>query len=444
MKVVKKKTDNGHVLLDVTASTAEVSQALNQASEQFCVQMNIQPVRGKTPAEIVSERLGIKDLDSVVSEQAAQMLVPPALNKHNLIPAFQPQPKAVMPLKRGRVFQYSMDVLPKPSFELDDYSPVKFTAQPFTSDEEEVDRQISQLAQQYITFAATEPHPVQKGDSILISMRTTKDGVEIPGLTTNSRSYTTGLDLMPVGFDDNLFGMEVGETRTFTFEGPGLDENMNEIMEEYETTITLLEVQKEVVPVVDDAWVQKNLPMYADLADMRKKIGEDLDKDRRKYYEDYKRNVAATELAKRFKGTIPDVIYENSMHETRENMRQQVSRSGMKWEEFLEKNGGEQQVNMMLMVEMRQNLVMGFALDAYYRHEGLMYNEDDLNEVCFQMNPKNPAIARQSMERNGYGYALRESAERLRACKRLVETAEIKESDQVGSGSANGPIFVNG
>ena len=52
MKVVKKKTDNGHVLLDVTASTAEVSQALNQASEQFCVQMNIQPVRGKTPAEI--------------------------------------------------------------------------------------------------------------------------------------------------------------------------------------------------------------------------------------------------------------------------------------------------------------------------------------------------------------------------------------------------------
>jgi FKBP-type peptidyl-prolyl cis-trans isomerase (trigger factor) len=66
MKVVKKKQADGHVRLDATASSAEVTTALNQASEQFCAQMNIQPVAGKTPAQVVSERLGIKDLDSVV------------------------------------------------------------------------------------------------------------------------------------------------------------------------------------------------------------------------------------------------------------------------------------------------------------------------------------------------------------------------------------------
>lgn len=442
MKVVKKKTDNGHVLLDVTASTAEVSQALNQASEQFCVQMNIQPVRGKTPAEIVSERLGIKDLDTVVSEQAAQMLVPPALDKHNLIPAFQPQPKAAMPLRRGRAFQYTLDVLPKPSFELDDYSPVKFTAQPFTSDEEEVDRQISQLAQQYITFAATDPHPVQKGDSILISMRTTKDGVEIPGLTTNSRSYTTGLDLMPVGFDDNLFGMEVGETRTFTFEGPGLDENMNEIMEEYETTITLKEVQKEIVPIINDEWVSKNMPMYSSYEELRAKISERVDEDRMNYYEDYKRNLAASELAKRFTGSIPDEIYEGSMAEEQRQLRQQVASSGKSWEQFCNEQGGEQQVGMMLMVAMRQKLVQGFCLDAYYRHYGLSYTEQDLDDACFQLNPRNPHGVRVQMERNGLGFALREAAERLRACKHLVEHADIKIAET--SGDSGQPTVVAG
>ena len=200
-------------------------------------------------------------------------------------------------------------------------------------------------------------------------------------------------------------------------------------MEAYETTITLLEVQKEVVPVIDDEWVANNLPMYKSAADMRARIGEEIDEDRRKYYEDYKRNMAASELSKRFQGTIPDAIYEGSMAETRANMQQQVTRAGMKWEEFVEQSGGQQQVSMMLMVEMRQNLVLGFSLDAYYRHEGLMYtNEEDLNEVCFQMNPQNPRAARESMERNGFGYALRESAERLRACKHLVEHAEIKES----------------
>ena len=44
MKVVKKKGENGMIHLDVTASTAEVSEALNNAGVQFCNQMGIPPV----------------------------------------------------------------------------------------------------------------------------------------------------------------------------------------------------------------------------------------------------------------------------------------------------------------------------------------------------------------------------------------------------------------
>ena len=443
MKVVKKKkAEDDFVLLDCTASSQEVSEALNQASQAFCGQMGLKPQQGKTPAQVASEQLGIKNLDEAVTKQAIELLVPHAINKWGTVPAYMPQADPKTRLARGHAFQFELKALPKPLFELDDYGPVKITVEPYKTDEEQVDRQISEMARQFTQFVKVDDHPLGAHDSCLIAMKTTKGGEEVPGLTTKSRSFTLGLDLMPAGFDDHLIGMVPGETRTFTFEGPGLDADFNEVMEEYECELTLLEVQKEVVPVVDDEWVKSFLPMYSSLAEMREKIGADIDKDRRKFYEDYKRNVAATELAKRFKGTIPDAIYENSMHETRENMRQQVARSGMTWDDFVEKNGGEQQVNMMLMVEMRQNLVLGFALDAYYKHEGLSYNEEDLNDVCFQMNPKSPSAARKSMERNGFGYALRESAERLRACKRLVETAEIKESESVGGGK--GPIFVNG
>ena len=437
MKVVKKKADGGFVMLEATASSQEVSDALNQASQVFCSQMGLRPQQGKTPAQVASEQLGIKNLDEAVTQQAIEMLVPHAINKSGIIPAFMPQAEPQTRLARGHAFQFNLKTMPKPKYELDDYSPVSITIEPYKGDEEAIDRKISDMARQFTQFVETDAHPLEANDSCLVKMRTTKNGEEVPGLTMESRSYTLGMDLMPVGFDDNLIGMEVGETRTFTFEGPGLDEDFNEVMETYECELTLLEVQKEVVPVVDDEWVAKNLPMYKDLADMREKIGAEINKERRQYYEDYKRNTAANALALRFKGSIADEIYEGSIAETRANMRQQVSRQGLKWDEFVAKNGGEQQVNMMLMVEMRQNLVMGFALDAYYAHEGLMYNEDDLNEVCFQMNPQNPRQARESMERNGFGYALRESAERLRACKRLVETAHIKEQE-------NGqPIFVN-
>ena len=425
MKVVKKKGEDGFVLLECTASSSEVSNALNQASQVFCGQMGLRPQQGKTPAQVASEQLGIKNLDEAVIPQATELIVPHAINKAGLVPAFMPSAEPKSRLARGHAFQFNLNVFPKPKYELESYDPVSFNIEPFTSDEEEVDRRIGDIARQFTQFVETEAHPLEKNDSCLLKMRTTKGGEEVPGLTTNSRSYSMGLDLMPAGFDDHLLGMMPGDTRTFTFEGPGLDDDMNEVMEEYETEITLLEVQKEVVPVINDEWVEKNLPMYKDVAEMRASIAKELDEQRMKYYEDHKRNLAAAELSKRFKGNIPDEIYEGSMGETVSNMRQQVARQGMKWEDFVSQNGGEQQVNMMLMVEMRQQLILGFALDAYYEHEGLSYDESDLNEVCFQMNPQNPQTARESMERNGFGYALRESAQRLRACKRLVETADI-------------------
>ena len=430
MKVVKKPIEDGFFQYDCTASTQEVSQALNQASEQFCASMGIQPVPGKTPAQIVSERLGIKDLDQVIASQAAEMLIPRALDKQGIVPAFTPDMEGKVPLRRGRAFQFILKVMPKPSFELPDYSPVSIRVEPFTPDDEEVDRQIGLIAKEYMAFVPVDPKPIHAGDSCKMKMTTTKNGEPVPGLTFDERSYTLGEDLMPVGFDEGIDGMEVGDTRTFTFEGPGLDENYNEIMETYETTITILENQKEIVPVVDDEWVKKNMPMYKDVADMREKIGAEVNKERRQYYEDYKRNVAAKKLAERFDGKIEDAVYDGAMRDEHKTLRQQVAQAGVSWEDFVKEQGGEQQVSMMMMVSMRQSLVQGYALDAYYRHYKLSYTEDDLNESCFQINPRNPKYARQQMEKNGLGYALREAAERLRACKHLVEHAEITEIEK--------------
>ena len=442
MKVLKKKGAEGHVALDVTASTQEVSEALNNASYAFCNPMGIRPVKDKTPAQVVSETLGIKNLDQAVAQQAIDMLVPPALNKHGIIPAFTPSPAYDAPIKRGHAFQFKLDVLPKPTYELDDYSPISMTIQPFEPDEEAIDAEIGQMVAQFTEWVDSgDTSPLDYKQSCKLKIHAEKDGEVVPGLTTEGRTYTTGEDLMPPGFDEGIVGMKVGEVRTFTFEGPGLDENMNEVMESYEVTVTLLEKQKEVVPVANDEWVRKFLPMYSSYDDMRAKIGERVNAERQKYYEDYKRNTAASELSKRFKGSIPDEIYEGSIREEQQKLRQQVSKSGMTWEDFLEQQGGEQQVSMMLMVSMRQNLVQGYCLDAYYRHFGLSYTEADLDDSCFQLNPQNPRAARQQMERGGLGFALREAAERLRACKHLVEHATIKVSERKDDAQ---PTYVAG
>ena len=97
-------------------------------------------------------------------------------------------------------------------------------------------------------------------------MESYENGEKLAGLTTDARTYSAGAGLMPDGFDENIIGMDVGETKTFTFEGPGIDDEGNEIVETIECTVTVKEVQKKVAPAIDDAWVAKFMPMFKDAA----------------------------------------------------------------------------------------------------------------------------------------------------------------------------------
>ena len=104
--------------------------------------------------------------------------------------------------------------------------------------------------------------------------------------------------------------------------------------------------------------------------------------------------------------------------------------TGLKVERYLAgQQGGEQQFNMMMMMQTRQMLVQGYALDALFRHEGLVVSDEDVQEACAAMNPQNPQGVRRQMEESGRGFALREAAERIKANKWLLEHADITVKD---------------
>lgn len=425
MKVTEKKLDDGRIQLEAVATPEEVEQALNAAEYGFAQQMNLRPVQGKSIEQIVEDQLGIKDLASIVEPQATEMLVPFAIDKKNIIPSYPPKATAKSPLKRGQSFTFGLTVSPRPDYELSSYDPVSITVAPFEIDPTEVENEIARMADQFAEFVTDDPHPVQSGDHCMLAIEATKDGEVMQGLTTDGRTYTAGAGLMPDGFDENVIGMDVGETKSFTFTGPGLDDKGNQIDETIECTVTVKEIQKRVIPAITDEWVKKNMPLYRDAAALRGSIKERIEKGRMNEYENYKRQVAASELAKRFTGRIADEVYEAMQQTMLMNMRGELQQQGMTFEQFVEQNGGEQQFNMMLMMQIRETLVQGYALDALFRHEGLVVTDEDLEDACRLMNPQNPQMARQQMESSGRGFALREIAERMKANKWLLEHAEV-------------------
>lgn len=435
MKVKQIKKDGDKVTLEAVATAQETAQAMQAAKMAFAQSMGMKPpAQGQTIEQAAEEQMGIKNLDSIVEASAMDALAPLAVDKKGVIPSFPPHAKAKSTFKPNEEFRFEVEVELKPEYELTSYEPVKIQVPPFQMNEGIVDKQIQEMAERYTAYVddpdVSADRVVEKGDHIKLAMEAREGDKELKGLSTKGRTYTAGQGYMPDGFEEQILGMKVGETKEFTFEGPDFDENMNERTQTVDAKVTILAFEKEQTPEINDEWIKANMPMYKGLDDLRSDIGKSLERQARMEYDGYVRQAAAAELATRFQGKIADEVYEHMREQLLTNIRMDLQQQGMTWDQFVEQNGGEQQFGMMLMLQVRQMLTQGFALDAYFRHHGMSINEEDLVEACRAMNPQmNPQQMIKQAEAAGHMFALRESAERLKANNDLVAKAEIEVVD---------------
>ena len=216
------------------------------------------------------------------------------------------------------------------------------------------------------------------------------------------------------------------DVKEFAFDMPGAPEGEAPL----DCKVTVLECQEKHVPEVDQAFIEKNMPMARDVESLRQVVSERLQAEQRAQYQEMQLTMVADELSRRFQGTISDEVYESMRDTLMQNVRGSLAQQGIPFEQFVEAQGGDQQFGMMLMIQARQMLVQGYALDAVFRHEKMTLDDEDIMAACRAMNPADPTTARRQMEGNGQAFVLRETAGRLKANRWLLEHADITVSEE--------------
>lgn len=427
MKVTQKRISDEDIQLNALISPAEVNHALNVGASQFAHQMGLEPKGSQTIAQLAKERYGITDLDATVQPLALRYLVPFAVDKTDIMPALMPDVPTDVTLVRGSKAEFSIHVMPKPEFELSSYEPVTVKMPPFRVDEEAFDLQMAQIAQRFYEYAPEDPHPIEAGDSCILSLEAKVQGVVLEGLSTDSRFYTVGAGLMPTAFDKELMGMEPGQTKHFTFEAPGEDADGNPSVEEVECTVTIKEMQKLVVPAIDDEWVKKNMPAFDSAEAFRAEVAKDLEHQQRVEYDNVKTTLAVNELSERLVGEIPQAVIKPMRENLLNNLRLRLGAQGMTVDDLIAQEGGQEAFDAEMDEQALRSLKQGYTLDTLFRHEHLVITDDDIREACAGMNPEDPDSIRRNLEETGRGYVLREAAERTCASKWLSEHVEVVE-----------------
>ena len=426
VRAILRKLDGGHVALDVTATAAEVNREFEEARAQFAYDMLLKPDRNATLDECVREEFGIADLNAHVAPNVPDRLVPYALDKHDLCPIDRPVCTYSAPPEHGKPFEFVLEVVPKPVYELSSYEGVDIEVDPFVFDESLVEERMARIVDRFVEFEPIPNRPVRAGDHCFIAMNARVDGADEPRLSVEGRVYSLGKGFMPSPFDEGLVGMQVGETRTIAFDAPFEKASGSSANAHFECTVELLGLRRKVIPSLADDWVAENMQGFSTVAQVRESYAEEVEGSERAAYERSVREQALAALGKRFDGQLPEAAFDNAYNALLADLKSKVRLTGKDFLEYVDEMGGEEQVDLALTLRAQQALAQDYSLDALFRHHGLKIEDADIRAACAEIDPYDPEGVRFSMEQTGRGFALREVAARHRATRWLMEHSHIR------------------
>ncbi|ARS25998.1 trigger factor [Sphingomonas sp. KC8] len=242
----------------LTISAKDILARIDAEVKQVAPQIRMPGFRpGKVPSNLVKKMHG-PALEQEALNKAVQDGVQTLLSEQKLRPAMQPAvelDEGYAPGKDAEI-KISLEVLPDvPAPAIDGLKLERLTVEPTA---EEVDAAVNRIASQQKSFdPAPEGHPAIEGDLVVLDYAGTANGVAFEGGTGEGMSVEIGSGRLIPGFEDQLVGVKVGESRELnvTFPEDYPVETLKGQPAVFAVTVTEVKVAKDTV--ADDEFAKQ-------------------------------------------------------------------------------------------------------------------------------------------------------------------------------------------
>lgn len=248
----------------VVVPVAELEAKIDSRLEELKDRVRINGFRpGKVPVAHLKRVYGrsvmAESIEAAVQEANAKIVSDNgfklAMDPKVTLPSDENAVKDVIEGKADLSYSVAMEVLP--TIELADFKGIELTRPVAEVSEAEIDEAVQRIADQNRPFSAkAEGSKAEKGDKVTVSFTGTLDGKPFEGGTADDIGVEIGAGAFIPGFEEQLIGMAVGETRTVTVTFPTnyLAENLAGREAVFEVTAKSLEAPGSVT--IDDAFAK--------------------------------------------------------------------------------------------------------------------------------------------------------------------------------------------
>lgn len=395
--------------------------------------------KGKVPATMIRNRFA-SEINSEVIESLLPTYFRQEVDKQNLKPISQPRiydlemnPGA--PLR----FKAAFEVLPE--IEVAGYEGLTAEKGDVSVSDKEVEDELNALREQQASYdAVDEDRPLRDGDWAMVSFTgTPKAEAKASGLVdaagnpiASSEQPATSNEKPPVQMDEvlveiggantvkefseNLRGAKAAEEQTFEVSYPA---DYNEQRLAGKTLVYKVQIKgikKKSVPELDDAFA-KELGEFQDLNDLRSKLRQQMEANKRHQIEHAAKDKLIEQLVERNSFPVPESLIDQQTNSRLERGFRALAAQGMRVEDI--KNMDMQRLKAGQREAAIREVKASLILDKIAQNENIDATEEDLNQELerLALQTKQPVEAlRQRLTREG---ALDRIRDRIRNEKTL-------------------------
>jgi len=415
--------------LDVEISAPDVDAAIGRLAEQYRRRAKVPGFRpGKVPVHIARQRFK----DDILHD-AARDLVPPAVDE-----ALREQ--AVTPIDTPDVQEVSIDdgqpltfhalFEVMPSIEGLDYDALTLRRTHVAPDADAIDRAIEELRRRASRLEPVTDRGVDTGDTVTLDLtrrvvRNLEDG---PASPSEDRHENVPIELgaaaNPPGFDAELTGLQVGESKAFELSYAADHEETELAGTRVSYEVVAKAIHRRLLPDLDDEFA-RSVGEFDTLEALKTRIASDLQRDAAAEATRGVRHDLMTQLAARVTVQVPETLVDREIERRLEQVatrlaqqRVDLRRVTIDWDALRD----EQRAPALEMV--RGSMV----LDEVARRESLTISDDDVEQELTRYAERlarTPAAVRAQLEKDGGMTRLSEGLRREKAIDFLLSRATI-------------------
>lgn len=332
METILKKLPDSQVELTVSLNKSELKEYIDQTEQMLARGFKIDGFRpGKAPRDMVRKQIG----ENIIRQEAMELAVKNSLEQAIAKEKLDILDQLELKVKENKADKliYEAKFLVMPEVKLGPYKNLGVKVNKVSVSDEEVSEVIADIAKSRAITTEVK-RSAQKGDRAEIDFIVKNNGEIIEGGKSENHPLIIGEGKFVPGFEAQLIGMAVGDTRNFSLKIPDDYYQKKIAGKELDFQVTLKRLEEIKIPKIDDNFVQE-LGAFGSVDDLKKSIVQGLTIEKEEKEKQRVRGIILDKIVTASYVELPKILVERQLNVMIAELDQDLHQKGMELGPYL-------------------------------------------------------------------------------------------------------------